>query len=82
MAAMTTDERPELARRYATGELTWREISRGLDEQVSFGELLLELARQGLALPTATAPKTPEQQAAWEAVLRRAVAAKKEGGDD
>jgi hypothetical protein len=78
---MSDDRLRVLAAQYASGEVTWREIA---DERVAFGDLLLELARQGLALPTATAPKTPAQAAAWEAVLQRAAAehAKGAGGDD
>jgi hypothetical protein len=61
----------ELARLYAAGAVTWREIADELDD-VAFGDLLLELARQGLHLPQASAPRTAAQQAAWDAVLQKA----------
>lgn len=52
---------PELARRYAAGELSWPEIRDGHDAH--FGELLLELARQGLPLPLTTDPARVERVA-------------------
>ena len=62
--AADADRMSTLAPLYAAGKLTWREIA---DEAgAAFGELLLELAKQGLALPQVT----PEKRAAQAALLR------------
>ena len=59
-----------LAALYSAGAISWRRIA---DETgAAFGELLLSLSRQGLALPEVTAPKRPAQAALWEAALRQA----------
>jgi len=59
-----------LATHYAAGGVAWRKIS---DETgASFGELLIELGRQGLKLPTVVADKRPAQIALFNAALRSA----------
>jgi len=60
----------ELAPLYAKGSITWRDV----EEQTgaSFGELLVELAKQHLQLPRFTAEKRPAQIAAFERALRNA----------
>ena len=59
----------KLATMYARGEIEWRRIA---DETgASFGELLVELGRQGLALPVVTAKKSAKQAALFDSVLRR-----------
>lgn len=59
-----------LAAHYAAGAVTWRKIA---DETgASFGELLVELGRQGLQLPTNVAVKRPAQLAMFDAALRAA----------
>ena len=60
----------ELAPRYAAGDITWREVADEADG--SFGELLVELGRQGLQLPTCVATKRPAQQALFDEALARA----------
>lgn len=58
---------PDFAKRYSTGELTWRQVE---DETgATFGELLVELGRQGLQLPRATAEKSEAQRALLQDVL-------------
>lgn len=55
---------------YAAGKASWQHIA---DETgASFGDVLLELAKQGLSLPLHNATKHPEQLAAFQAVLQRA----------
>lgn len=66
LAAMTT--------LYAAGAISWRKI--GDETQVSFGELLVELGRQGLKLPRVTAKKRPEQMAVFEQALAHAKSAR------
>ena len=62
-----------MAALYSAGAVTWRAIA---DETgAAFGELLLELARQGLPLPTVVAPKRPEQVALLDEVMAKAAAA-------
>jgi len=61
----------ELARLYAAGKVSWREIASEAD--VAFGDLLLELARQDLQLPRVTPSKRPEQLAMLQGILQRAV---------
>ena len=62
-----------MAALYSAGAVTWRAIA---DETgAAFGELLLELARQGLPLPTVVAPKRPEQAALLDEVMAKAAAA-------
>lgn len=66
------DRLPELAALYAAGKVTWREIA---DETgAAFGDLLLELAEQGLQLPRVNPEKTPEQKRLFKAILRKAAA--------
>lgn len=60
----------ELVPRYAAGDITWREVADATD--ASFGELLVELGRQGLQLPTCVATKRPAQQALFDEALARA----------
>jgi hypothetical protein len=60
----------ELARLYANGKITWREISSEAD--IAFGDLLVELARQELQLPRVTPSKRPEQLAMFRGILERA----------
>lgn len=67
-----------LAPAYAGGEASAREVCE--KSGASFGELLLELARQGLSLPQVTALNTSEQVALWEAVLEQAAARKASSG--
>jgi hypothetical protein len=64
----------ELAPRYAAGDVTWREVADETD--ASFGELLVELGRQGLQLPTCVAAKRPAQQALFDEMLARAAASR------
>ena len=64
------DRLATLAPLYAAGKLGWREIAD--DTGAAFGELLLELARQGLALPQVTAEKRPAQAAHLRAVFKQA----------
>jgi hypothetical protein len=64
----------ELAPRYAAGEITWRDVADETD--ASFGELLVELGRQGLQLPTCVATKRPAQQALFDEMLARAAASR------
>ena len=60
----------ELASKYSSGSVAWHKIS---DETgASYGELLLELARQELPLPRINAQKRPEQMAIFDNALRRA----------
>ena len=61
----------ELARLYAAGKVTWREIASETD--VAFGDLLVELARQDLRLPRVMPSKRPEQLAMLNAILQSAV---------
>jgi hypothetical protein len=60
----------ELAPLYANGSISWRDV----EEQTgaSFGELLVELAKQHLHLPRFTAEKRPSQISAFEGALRNA----------
>lgn len=51
---------PNAARLYSSGDMTWHQV-RELTG-ASFGELLVELAKQGLPLPQAVAVKTAAQQ--------------------
>ncbi len=61
-----------LAALYSAGAVTWRATA---DEtSAAFGELLLELARQGLPLPTVVAPKRPEQAALLDDAMAKAAA--------
>ena len=57
---------PELARRYAAGDLTWPQIRERHD--LHFGDLLAELKRQGLQLPREV---DPERVARLAALLER-----------
>ena len=68
-----SDRLGALAALYSAGAVTWRAIA---DENgAAFGELLLELARQGLPLPTVVAPKRPEQAALLDEAMAKAAAA-------
>ena len=59
-----------LAALYSAGKVSWRQIA---DETgASFGDVLLELAKQDLPLPRVTAEKRPEQLAYFKNVLRQA----------
>ena len=61
-----------LAALYSAGAVTWRTIA---DEtSAAFGELLLELARQGLPLPMVVAPKRSEQAALLDEAMAKAAA--------
>lgn len=77
MAHQAEQEPPrlaELARLYAAGKVTWRQIA---DETgVAFGELLEELGRQNLRLPRVVPQKAPAQARLFEQMLQRAAAAK------
>lgn len=64
----------ELAGLYARGAVSWRKVEE--DTGAAFGELLLELGRQGLALPLATAAKRPAQAEVFRQVLRQAAQAR------
>ena len=60
----------KLAAMYARGDIEWRRIA---DETgASFGDLLIELGRQGLSLPIVAAKKSPKQAALFNSILRRA----------
>jgi antitoxin (DNA-binding transcriptional repressor) of toxin-antitoxin stability system len=61
----------ELARLYAAGKVTWREVSSEAD--IAFGDLLAELARQDLRLPRVMPSKRPEQLAMLHGIFERAV---------
>jgi hypothetical protein len=57
-----------LAPLYSQGEVSWRQIA---DETgASFGDLLLEIARQGLKLPIASAEKSLEQARLLDEALK------------
>jgi hypothetical protein len=58
------------ARRYAAGAASWRDIRDATG--ATFGDLLVELATQGLQLPQVRVQRTPEQQRAFEEILTRA----------
>jgi prevent-host-death family protein len=60
----------ELARLYAAGKVTWREISTEAD--IAFGDLLAELARQELRLPQVMPSKRPEQLVMLRSIFERA----------
>lgn len=60
----------ELARLYAGGKVTWREISS--EAEVAFGDLLAELSRQDLRLPRVMPAKSPEQLAILQGIFKRA----------
>lgn len=66
-----TADLPALARAYAAGRMTWRQFAARVNDPW-FGDLLLELGRQGLQLPRFVAAKTPAQQATFDAVLAAA----------
>jgi hypothetical protein len=68
--AAEPDRLAALAPLYAAGQLGWRELAD--DTGAAFGELLLELARQGLALPQVSAEKRPAQAAHLRAVFKKA----------
>lgn len=68
--ATEADRMAELAPLYAAGKLGWREIAS--DTGAAFGELLLELAMQGLALPRVTPEKRPAQAALLRGIFRQA----------
>jgi len=59
-----------LVTQYAAGKVTWRQIADETD--ASFGDVLLELARQNLELPRVCAEKRAEQLSLFQAVLKRA----------
>lgn len=66
------DRLPQLAALYAAGKVTWREIA---DETgAAFGDLLLELAGQGLQLPRVSPKKTPQQMRLFKSILQQAAA--------
>lgn len=60
-----------LAADYAAGSVTWQIKS---ETGVAFCELLLEVGRQGLQLPTVVSHKSPAQHALFEEALRMAAA--------
>ncbi len=60
----------QLAALYASGVVSWRQVAQ--DTGASFGELLLELARQQLRLPEVKAKKRPEQLEAFNQAMRQA----------
>ena len=68
--AYAIDRLAALAALYAAGKVTWRQIADETD--ASFGDVLLELAKQNLQLPLVSAEKRPEQVRLFNAVLRRA----------
>lgn len=47
---------PDLAQRYSVGELTWRQAEE--ETGSAFGELLVEVGRQGLPLSRETGEKS------------------------
>ena len=76
LAAPSADLRPanrhrlvELAKLYSDGAVSWRKLEE--DTGASFGELLLELGRQALSLPKATAAKRAAQAALFHEALSR-----------
>lgn len=56
-----------LALRYSAGAVSWRQVSTEIN--ISFGELLVEMARQELTLPRVTPQKRPAQTALLDAAL-------------
>ena len=68
--AYAIDRLAALVALYAAGKVTWRQIADETD--ASFGDVLLELAKQNLQLPLVSAEKRPEQVRLFNAVLRRA----------
>jgi len=67
MANEGLENLPAFSQLDAVGEVGWRDIAEQTD--TSFGDLLVELGRQALHLPTFTATKTPTQQAMFDSVL-------------
>ncbi len=61
----------ELAKLYAAGKITWREIASEAD--IAFGDLLLELAKQDLRLPQVMPSKRPQQLTMLHGIFERAV---------
>ncbi len=68
--AYAADRLATLVAQYAAGKVTWRQIADETD--ASFGDVLLELAKQNLELPLVCAEKRPEQLSLFNAVLKRA----------
>jgi antitoxin (DNA-binding transcriptional repressor) of toxin-antitoxin stability system len=67
-----TSRLPALATLYAAGKVTWRDIAN--ETGIAFGDLLLELGRQGLELPQVRAERTPAQERLFRSMLRKAAA--------
>jgi prevent-host-death family protein len=61
---------PELAKLYSGGTMSWHEVEQSAG--VTFGDLLLELSRQGLPLPLTKAAKRPAQEVLFQDILRQA----------
>lgn len=57
----------KMALSYSAGDTSWSEIKEALD--ISYGELLASLSRQGLRIPQFAAKKTPEQSALFHQAL-------------
>ncbi len=57
-----------LASPYSSGVITWGKIRE--ETNASFGDLLLELAKQNLPLPKSSPKNRPEQVAMFEAAFR------------
>lgn len=66
----TSENLAPLAAMYSKGDIEWQRIA---DETgASFGDLLIELGRQGLSLPLVNAKKSAKQTAVFDSILRRA----------
>ena len=65
---MTEAERADLLRRYSEGRISTTELRRALGG-ITFGDVLIELAKYGLALPRATEVGRQERISAARALL-------------
>ena len=63
---------PALATLYAAGKVTWRDIA--TETGAAFGDLLLELGKQGLELPQVRPERTPAQERLFRSMLRKSAA--------
>ena len=67
-----TSRLPALATLYAAGKVTWRDIA--TETGAAFGDLLLELGKQGLELPQVRPERTPAQERLFRSMLRKSAA--------
>ena len=66
---MTEAERTDLLRRYSEGRISATEVRRGPLGGITFGDVLIELAKYSLALPRATEVGRQERISAARALL-------------